>query len=84
MPKPIWPDPKLLRSATAKPARMAIRIAAMMPVPILDLETRRKKESIGIPVRMDRRRLFRGRAGVHQAAPLGPAKSKPAKGNTCR
>jgi hypothetical protein len=37
-------------SATAKPARIAISRPAMIHVPIFDLETRRKKESIEIPV----------------------------------
>ena len=48
IPKPMLPDPKLRRSLTATPARIAIRIAAMIHVPILDLETRRKKESMTI------------------------------------
>src|SRR6476660_4826458 len=81
MPRLILPDPKLLRSATAKPARMAISTMAMMPVPTLDLETRRKKESIGVPVRMEEDSRFRGRAGAHQAAQLRGANTRGDKGN---
>src|SRR6185437_10191886 len=73
---PIWPVPKLERSASAKPARMATPIAATTHVPILEFEIRRKKESIGFPVRMEGDRRFRGRAGAHQAAPLGTAKGR--------
>src|SRR3954452_4535040 len=47
MPKPIWPEPKFDRSAAANPARIAMPMAAIIPVPILDLETRRKKVSMG-------------------------------------
>src|SRR4051812_23619800 len=66
-PKPILPEPKLEMSAAAKPARMAIRIAAMIHVPIFDLDTRRKKESIGVPsVLRGIARSFRGEPCRHQ------------------
>ena len=48
MPKPILPEPKFEMSLTANPARIAIRIAAMIHVPTLDFETRRKKEDMAI------------------------------------
>ena len=51
-----------------------------MPVPTLDLETRRKKESIGIPVRLEEDRRSRGRAGAHQAAPLRGLQKRWARG----
>src|SRR6185312_9695001 len=71
---PICPVPKLDKSASANPARMATPIAATTQVPILELEIRRKKESIGFPVRLEDGCPFRGETGVHQAAPLGLGK----------
>src|SRR5690349_12531092 len=76
MPNPRLPVPKLERSARAKPARIASPMAATIQVPIFDFDTRRKKESIGVPVRMEVAGRLRSRAGVHQAAPLGRAKER--------
>ena len=42
MPNPMLPDPKLEMSVTAKPARIRMKKVATMPVPILDLDKRRK------------------------------------------
>src|SRR6476646_4858688 len=71
MPKPMLPDPKLLRSLIANPARIAIRKKAETQRPIFELVMRRKKENIGFQrCRWEVARCFRGRAGVRQAAPL--------------
>src|SRR5437868_5319917 len=64
------PLPKLDASASAKPPRMATSTNTMIPVPTLDLETRRKKVSIGFREQMEEERRFRGQGGAHQAAPL--------------
>src|SRR6059058_2083264 len=71
MTKPVVPVPKFDRSASAKPPRIATPMPAMTHVPILDFATRRKKVSIGFPVRMEVAACFRVRAGVHQAVQLG-------------
>src|SRR4051794_31245654 len=69
-PSPAVPVPKFDKSARAKPPRMARPMAATTHVPIFEFETRLKKVSIGFRCGM-KLRVFRGRAGVHQAARLG-------------
>src|SRR5260221_5042939 len=74
IPKPSVPLPKFEISASAKPPMIATTTRAMIQVPTLDFERRRKKVSIGFRERLGDDHRFRGRAGVHQAAPLGHLK----------
>src|SRR4029079_15805996 len=71
---PRFPDPKFEISASAKPPMMATTIRAMIHVPTLDFETRRKKVSIGFRKKREEDCRFTSRAGAHQAAPLGRSK----------
>src|SRR5438105_99217 len=48
-PRPMSPEPKFVTPVAAKPIRTRMNSTATIPVPIFDLDKRRKKESIGIP-----------------------------------
>src|SRR5437868_2329879 len=74
IPKPRLPLPKFVTPVAAKPTRTKMKRPAIMAVPNLDFCKRRKEESIGFRVRLEDDRCFRGRAGAHQAAPLGRSK----------
>jgi hypothetical protein len=49
---------------------------AMIEVPILDFEARRKKESIAVRTERAGKRRFRGEAGMLQAGRLGAIETR--------
>src|SRR5438270_12801845 len=84
-PKPsVPPLPKFEMPPAANPAMIRMTTSAITQVPILDLEARRKKESIGFQELLEGDRRFRGRAGAHQAAPLRRFDTAWGEGEICR